>query len=587
MKNDQLLPFERNRYYAGKLLTSADFEAEQSYMNNKRRFLNHTLFGSGIICGLNVVMLDDLSLLVESGAAIDGAGREIVVEEAVIRKLSAIEGSDALGGDRALLCIRYQEEAVHDVYCGDMGNGRDRYECNRIDEGYELYLEDGEEDGEGQEDACLLSEKLVDTPDYTVTVSIPHTVPKGHDVKLTVTVRKDSEAAKALSLHARVQLPVLTAQQGAHELEIDIRDLMLLKGQQSRRDYWLNVEHAKAEETTLICRREDMAIRIGEEQIQPGKGLQMKLALSDQAPYDLAAGMAGSAGLGAKERAAKDGGVPLARIQLIRTGVSCLIGRIEERGVKQYIAAPGKMDQRQMLLSSFASRGRMEQEDAARDSREQKAAIAAASTAQPLMASGRLEIPLGVNMKKGDVCVSEEIMHGLGKGNVYVDVGMEYLNGAAMEKNSRRNTVYGDPALFGLDECMQVETAVRVLNDKGSFQVAAKLLGEQKSIVLQLDWVAFKFNTIKELDEMQEEDRSIVPDTPTVRLKAKDSYHFNVSFHGLQPCRLSYELTEPGSGEISADGIYTAPAKEGVYEIHIYCTDLPRISTYVYAIVSR
>lgn len=32
VKNNQLYPFERNRYYAGKLLTSADFEAEQLYM---------------------------------------------------------------------------------------------------------------------------------------------------------------------------------------------------------------------------------------------------------------------------------------------------------------------------------------------------------------------------------------------------------------------------------------------------------------------------------------------------------------------------------------------------------------------------
>ena len=77
MKNNQLFPFERNRYYAGKLLTSADFSAEQLYMNNKRRFLNRILFGSGVVCGLNVVNLDDLSILVESGVAIDRAGREI------------------------------------------------------------------------------------------------------------------------------------------------------------------------------------------------------------------------------------------------------------------------------------------------------------------------------------------------------------------------------------------------------------------------------------------------------------------------------------------------------------------------------
>ncbi len=49
MSDNQLFPFERNRYYAGKMLTSADFTAEQDYFNNKRKFLNQILFGYGII----------------------------------------------------------------------------------------------------------------------------------------------------------------------------------------------------------------------------------------------------------------------------------------------------------------------------------------------------------------------------------------------------------------------------------------------------------------------------------------------------------------------------------------------------------
>ena len=55
----------------------------------------------------------------------------------------------------------------------------------------------------------------------------------------------------------------------------------------------------------------------------------------------------------------------------------------------------------------------------------------------------------------------------------------------------------------------------------------------------------------------------------------------------MKNCSISYELTSPGSGEISSDGIYTAPAKDGVYEIRIYCTDMPVICTYAYAIVKR
>ncbi len=85
LENNQLLPFERNRYYVGKLLTSADFAAEQTYFNNKRRFLSSLMFGAGIVCGLGVYNLDDQSIMVESGVAVDGYGREIVLEGSVVK----------------------------------------------------------------------------------------------------------------------------------------------------------------------------------------------------------------------------------------------------------------------------------------------------------------------------------------------------------------------------------------------------------------------------------------------------------------------------------------------------------------------
>ena len=96
MNNNQIYPFERNRYYPGKMLTSADFQAEQNYFNNKRRFLNNMMYGAGINSGCGVFSRDDRSLLVESGAAIDGLGRVIVIESSVVKKLSSIEGFDQL-----------------------------------------------------------------------------------------------------------------------------------------------------------------------------------------------------------------------------------------------------------------------------------------------------------------------------------------------------------------------------------------------------------------------------------------------------------------------------------------------------------
>ena len=95
MNNSQIYPFERNRYYPKKRLSSADYQAEQDYFNNKRRFLNGLMYGQGVVCGLGVFSLDDLSLLVESGVALDGMGREIVVEASDVKKLSSLTGFES------------------------------------------------------------------------------------------------------------------------------------------------------------------------------------------------------------------------------------------------------------------------------------------------------------------------------------------------------------------------------------------------------------------------------------------------------------------------------------------------------------
>jgi len=51
MNNSNFFPLERNRYFYGKMLTARDFETEQRYFNNKRRLLNRTLYGAGVVCG--------------------------------------------------------------------------------------------------------------------------------------------------------------------------------------------------------------------------------------------------------------------------------------------------------------------------------------------------------------------------------------------------------------------------------------------------------------------------------------------------------------------------------------------------------
>ena len=102
----------RNRYYYGKLLDEYHFQLEQSYMNEKRWMLNRLSLGTGVLCGLDVDLIDGKRIAIQPGVAIDACGREIVVPEMVCIDIPG----DLLGGDRpgdnviaATICLYYHE----------------------------------------------------------------------------------------------------------------------------------------------------------------------------------------------------------------------------------------------------------------------------------------------------------------------------------------------------------------------------------------------------------------------------------------------------------------------------------------------
>ena len=258
MENNQLYPFESNRYYAGKMLTSSDFRAEQTYFNNKRRFINSLVYGSGIICGCNVFSLDDLSVLVESGAAIDDYGREILIQSSAVKKLSAIEGFQEIEGNEVLLCVRYRETPVHSVFAVNREGQEDSYEYNRISEGYELFLKDASEAGAGfeLENDFFMVNRLYEDKDYCIEITMPVTVCKGAFARIHAVLKKLSDDTAPVSWKGAIQMPAFEAEDGAHELGMDFTDVVLLKGQTVSKDYWVEAKETEEEETNLVFQDE-------------------------------------------------------------------------------------------------------------------------------------------------------------------------------------------------------------------------------------------------------------------------------------------------------------------------------------------
>jgi len=592
MNNNQLYPFQRNRYYVGKLLTSADFQAEQDYYNNRERFMNSMMYGSGIVCGLSVVSLDDLSILVESGMAIDGMGREIILDTSTVKKLSAIEGFDELTGDEASLCIRYSEEAVHSVYAVNRDKADKEYEYSRISEGYQLFLmnKDQVDASYAMETEFLSTGILYSDGDYTVSVSIPSTVSRGRLVKMEIKVEKTGNIQSNFTMHGLLQIPGFATADGSQEISIDLNDVSLKEREVYKKEIWLNVLDSKEKSTLIILKAGTGRAFINDEAVSMDTGFEMKIALSDVHPRELVNREIGRLSLEMRNLGGFDEYIRLADINLVRTVGAYVIESIEENSVKKYIGAPAQGQLRADYMDYFLKQGRIDGESSSTVTAKKVEQTAAIPTGLPEIASGLVEIPLGNVARRGDLRYSGEVVHGLGKGNVYVSVGFESVSEDKSLGANAKSTIYGNADLFRKKkaEAPLVETAVKVLNDKGSFVVAAKLEEDVDYLVLTYRWCAVRFPAGNDLGmDIDYTGKAIIPETPTVVLETRESHFFGVRFENMDSCSLRYELTEEGTGEISADGIYTAPAKEGVYEIRIYCADMPVVCAYAYAIVKK
>lgn len=151
----------RTRFFHGMLLTDEHLRAEQDYHRQARKRFNRHLFGSGIVCGLQVERQETgLCIKVHPGAALDCCGNLIEVCKCVTIDLSK-ECKERYGSDcipklqdpkefeiTKYLVLRYKERETDlepvltpDNDCKSAGDKPD-CQASRIQEGYCIELWD-------------------------------------------------------------------------------------------------------------------------------------------------------------------------------------------------------------------------------------------------------------------------------------------------------------------------------------------------------------------------------------------------------------------------------------------------------------
>ncbi|MBQ4347386.1 MAG: hypothetical protein IJC39_02945, partial [Firmicutes bacterium] len=228
--NSKLFPFERNRYYLGKPLTSADFVSEQTYFNDKRRLLNRLIFDHGIVTGLSVFRIDELTISVDSGLAIDRSGREIVVPSLIAKKLSSIANFEKIKSEEMYLCLQYSErESQTGVNNSDNISGTAN-EHNRFEEGYELILRaPGELISEPEPISAFVFRKvLFDDGSLRVIQKYPKIGRVQDNILFKTVIENIGNEPLDIQLSYKMSAPGILGEDGGSQVTVDFGKIKLL-----------------------------------------------------------------------------------------------------------------------------------------------------------------------------------------------------------------------------------------------------------------------------------------------------------------------------------------------------------------------
>ena len=591
MNNRRYYSFERNNYFYGKLLTSRDFEDEQNYMNNKRRLINRVLHGAGIVYGLDVVAVDESSVVIQSGLALDSSGREIVVPSTQVVKLSTIRGYSDLKTGSVCLGIAYAEEKTEPVYAV-MNKDADAQErqYNHLKEGYELFLQDSRDcvREPKKEDEYIAWKVLYQDDDLRITQYLPTFAVPGMLVKARTEIHKTSHMPFVCSFSCKVDTDGMIpgeTQIRADNVSQEYGETMVLEQTFRPEEYIFGNGDVSVRFSGITVQKS------GVKETAPDTSMALTPVYGTALEYVHKTSYRGNLDVDLDRK--YDEKLWIAGIQLIRSERHSIIDRVERAPFDQYVYSSEQLmileKLEEFLIPQDGSAGRPQVYVQGNSERS-----AAAAPERRSNSSGVFEMSLGSGGEVGKVYFSDEIMHGLGNGPVYVDIGIEYISRDVNASGDRESIILGDGSIFESDSTVtdekifQVDQAVKILPDRGTFIVGVRPRVKMGRIGLRIRWYAFKPEDLEQrVYDRSEQKGCIMIQPDTIVLPPKGSVHINPVFINMPEEALTYTLLDPEGGKIDNTGLYTAPAQEGVYEIKAAALSDPEIFTHAFIIVSQ
>lgn len=601
MKNNRLYPFERNRFFYGKLLTVRDFEAEQKYFNDKRRLLNRLTLGEGVVSGLNVVAIDDLTVSVEPGLAIDSYGREIVVGFPVTQKLSMIDGfTNNDYSKNVYLCLDYDEkgkEAVHSV-ASSATTPESVSEYNRVLESYRLFIKEDDPDV-----STINFSNLVETtmflyrdPQVRIWQTVPRYVNPGESFEVVVKIEKALQVQK-LDLKFEVELDGLTAK-GKNTCKVSFSESLNSKETQYEVRYLLKADMMPNRTGKISIKSKSVKLKAGDNVLNAASDCSgtvecieqpvRRKTMDNYLQQSFEKSLAGSA----------DNTIYLARISLLQVGPTYMIEKVEQVPFGQYVynsallnklVLPDLLDGGQGTFGmtkakAFVTNTEPGEEPSVRVAYNEENAEMDFQFRLPSprvlfgdVTTGTLDIDLGDGAKAGASFYSEEIDHNLGLGQTYIELTVVDQGGSMLSEMTKEDEriFCGESDVFDESPYSPNVPAVSmgavIYPKKGKFRIGVKVKKTTRQNKIRIRWWAYK--------KLSESGRAgginVLVNPETAKIGPGERIQLKAAVMGTGNQGVLWGVTKENGGLVDFEGFYTAPQKPGVYEIEAVSEEDP------------
>ncbi|NLV16022.1 MAG: hypothetical protein GXY50_02260 [Syntrophomonadaceae bacterium] len=566
MKNSKIFPFERNKYYFGKLLSVEDFNLEQKYINDKRRMINRFVLGTGVVAGMYAVQIDERTISVERGFALDSLGREIVIDAPEIKKLSLIDGFDFCvrrGNDSYVyLCVEYNEvekSPVHSV-AGTNASGES---FNKIQESYRLYLTNDEPENDIMAPSDLYEQKTTIYWDGKVRINqiMPRYVRAGQQFELRIEIENLDKQYVAFSYDLAL---TCLASDNQSVVKVSFDEILYEKTGNYTQVYQLEALQCMDVEGIAEVDLKSFQLSLGKvPQPLEGQGKSVTHITEKDTRQQLIASYYKSA-MDEISTMINVENLYLAKIYLVKAGDTYLIENIENVPFGQFVMNnPLSAATQQLLAKNHGSMA------AVSDGSIEAAATRAEKTSREI-ASGTCRIHFNAGGRKGERFFSDEIVHGLGLGSVTLILGVSQAN----------SMTFGSMGVFEKED-PAAELAAKLNPAKGTFVIGARLIANTTIDAIDVKWTA-----IRDVEEIIEEKTKmkvfIKPNT--LALKTRESYYLEAVCSNMQDKTIHWSVADNG-GMIDKNGLYVAPNVPGVYEVVAQSAAYPEIKASIIIVV--